>query len=124
MSIMKSLLKGRLTSFLPLPARLAVAYGPRALRAYGDWRGMRGHAAASAKHRTRAAVRAVERGSRRTKRGGLSSAVLGLGGLALGALGGVVAGRLLGGSGHDRRLDSIARNPESETAQTTPVAIR
>ncbi len=85
---------------------------------------MRGHAAASAKHRTRNAVRAVGRGSRRTRRGGIGSLVLGLGGLVLGAVGGVVAGKVLGGSGHDRRLDAIAQNPESETAETVPVGVR
>lgn len=120
---MKTLLKGRLTSFLPLPARLAVAYGPRAVKAYGDWRGMKGHAVSSAKHRTRAAVHAVERTAKRSKPRPMLSLATGLGGLALGAVGGMLAGRLRGG-GHDRRLDDIAQNPESDATPTTPVAVR
>ncbi|MEX3566320.1 hypothetical protein [Micrococcus endophyticus] len=86
-----SFLTGRLSAFLPLPARLALTFGPRALRAYGDWRAMQGRAAAT----TRGLPGLRRRGrSARARRSGFPWGV-GLAGLTLGGLAGAVAGRLL-----------------------------
>ena len=75
------MLKGLLSSALPLPARLALTVGPPALKAYGDWRAMNGHAKASTKHRSRQLASLVSAPSRRGFPWGV-----GLGGVALGAV--------------------------------------
>lgn len=100
-----SLLTGRATALLPLPARLALKFGPRAVRAYGDWRGMNGRKASAAKRgsgllsgltvdrrgRGRSPLLSARRPARRA---GFPWGV-GLGGFALGAASGAIAGRLL-----------------------------
>lgn len=107
-----SFLTGRATALLPLPARLAVTYGPRALRAYGNWRGMQGRAAAASTFRGHG-IR--QRGRAASGRQGFPWGV-GLGGVAVGALG--TAAALVGGQALKDRSSSGTRTEFESTGET------
>lgn len=125
-----SLLTGRATALLPLPARLALKFGPRAVRAYGDWRGMNGRKASAAKRgsgllsgltldrrgRGRSPLLSARRPARRA---GFPWGV-GLGGFALGAASGAFAGRLLPTGTKDR--GAAGSEPTLVTREDTTTA--
>lgn len=114
--ILSSILTGRATALLPLPARLALKFGPRAVRAYGDWRGKKGRAAATSKLGGRALRRGVQqRGRAVSSRDGFPWGV-GLGGVALGALG--TAAALFGGKVLKDRSSRGTRTEIESTGQT------
>lgn len=111
-----SLLTGRATALLPLPARLALMFGPRAVRAYGDWRGKKGRTAAASKLGGRVPRRgAQQRGRAASRRNGFPWGV-GLGGVALGALS--TAAALLGGKALKEHSSRGTRTEIGSTGQT------
>ncbi|WP_248123546.1 hypothetical protein [Micrococcus lacusdianchii] len=132
-----SFLTGRATALLPLPARLAVKFGPRAVRAYGDWRGMNARPTAAAKRGSgllsgligdRRGPSLLLSARRPARRAGFPWGV-GLGGFALGAASGAVAGRLLpaGGGKEDRGAGSeptlVTREDTTTAAPVTRTTI-
>lgn len=110
-----SLLTGRATALLPLPARLALTFGPRAMRAYGDWRGKKGRAAATKLGGRVPRRGAQQRGRAASRRNGFPWGV-GLGGVALGALS--TAAALLGGKALKEHSSRGTRTEIGSTGQT------